>query len=165
MWSEQRLTLSELPWINYGLKKKKTSPILTNHQSFRRKFFIKVWRCKFADSSASTQQVYTLVPTACGSVRTLTHGPEISSPALNSTNTVLIRCRSPPPLFNTHLLSDDHQRVSVLRQEVEDAPDLEGVIVGDEQLALIQVFPGAQRPAHFVEVLTVKIIRHLCQEQ
>ncbi len=68
-------------------------------------------------------------------------------------------------MANTHLLSDDDQRVSVLRQEVEDAPDLEGVVVGDEQLALIEVFPGAQRPAHFVEVLTVKVIRHLWQSR
>ena len=60
-----------------------------------------------------------------------------------------------------HLLSDHGQRVSVLRQEVEDAPYLEGVVVGDEQLTPVQVLPGAQRPAHFVEVLTVKVTRHL----
>lgn len=69
--------------------------------------------------------------------------------------------REQPVLFITHLLSDDHQRVSVLRQEVEDAPDLEGVVVGDKKLALIHVFPGAQSPAHFVEVLTVKVVRRL----
>lgn len=69
------------------------------------------------------------------------------------------------PLFDTHLLSDDHQRVSVLRQEVEDAPDLEGVVVGDKKLAWIHVFPGAQSPAHFVEVLTVKVIRRLRQSR
>ena len=43
--------------------------------------------------------------------------------------------------MNTHLLSDHDQRVPVFRQEVEDAPDLEGVVIGDEQLALFQVFP------------------------
>lgn len=67
--------------------------------------------------------------------------------------------------MNTHLLGDHDQRVSVLRQEVEDAPDLEGVVVGDEQLALIQVFPEAQRPAHLVEVLPVKVIPHLRQSR
>ena len=60
-----------------------------------------------------------------------------------------------------HLFSDHNQRVSVLRQKVEDAPDLEGVIVGDEQLILVQVLPRAQCPAHFVKVLTVKVTRHL----
>lgn len=68
-------------------------------------------------------------------------------------------------LVSTHLLRDNDQRVSVLRQEVEDAPDLEGIVVGDEQLALVHVFPEAQRPAHFVEVLTVKIICHLQQNR
>lgn len=34
--------------------------------------------------------------------------------------------------FDAHLLGDDDQRVSVLGQEVEDAPDLEGVVVGDD---------------------------------
>lgn len=68
-------------------------------------------------------------------------------------------------LVSTHLLRDDDQRVSVLRQEVEDAPDLEGVVVGDEQLALVHVFSEAQRPAHSVEVLAVKIIRHLPQNR
>lgn len=68
-------------------------------------------------------------------------------------------------LVSTHLLRDYDQRVSVLRQEVEDAPDLEGIVVGDEQLALVHVFSEAQRPAHFVEVLTVKIICHLPQNR
>lgn len=65
--------------------------------------------------------------------------------------------------MNIYLLGDDDQWVSVLRQEVEDAPDLESVVVGDVQLVQIQVFPGAQRPAHFVEVLTIKVICHLWQ--
>lgn len=64
------------------------------------------------------------------------------------------------PMFSD-LLSDDDQGVSVFRQEVEDAPDLEGVIVTDLELILLQVLPIRQRPAHFVEVLTVKVILHL----
>lgn len=62
--------------------------------------------------------------------------------------------------WRSHLLGDDAQRVSFLRQEVEDAPDLEGVVVGHER-TFLQVLPVAQSPAHFVEVLTVEVIRHL----
>lgn len=64
---------------------------------------------------------------------------------------------------SSHLLSDNDQRVPVLRQEVEDAPDLEGIIVVDEQLTHSQVLPGAQQPAHPVEVLPVEVFRHLRQ--
>lgn len=31
--------------------------------------------------------------------------------------------------LNAHLLGDDDQRVLFLRQKVEDAPDLEGVVI------------------------------------
>lgn len=60
-----------------------------------------------------------------------------------------------------HLLRDDDQGVLVLGQEVEDAPDLEGVVMGDDEPARVQVLPGAQRPAHLVEVLAIKVIGHL----
>lgn len=66
---------------------------------------------------------------------------------------------------NAHLLRDDDQGVLVLGQEVEDAPDLEGVVIGDDQPAQIQVLLGAQRPAHLVEVLTIKVVGHLRQNQ
>lgn len=68
-------------------------------------------------------------------------------------------------MADAHLLHDDDQRVLVLGQEVENAPDLEGVVVGDDQLALVQVLPGAERPAHLVEVLTVEVVGHLQQNQ
>lgn len=74
------------------------------------------------------------------------------------------RAVQPPRSTLTHLLCDDHQRVPVLGQEVEDAPDLEGVVVGDAQLASVQVLPGAKRPAHLVEVLTVEVVPHLWQD-
>lgn len=67
--------------------------------------------------------------------------------------------------LDAHLLRDDDQGVLLLRQEVEDAPDLEGVVVGDDQPAQVQVLPGAQRPAHLVEVLTIKVTGHLRQNQ
>lgn len=67
--------------------------------------------------------------------------------------------------LDAHLLRDDDQGVLLLRKEVEDAPDLEGVVVGDDQPAQVQVLPGAQRPAHLVEVLTIKVIGHLRQNQ
>lgn len=35
------------------------------------------------------------------------------------------------PTINTHLLSDDDQRVSIFREKVKDAPDLEGIITRD----------------------------------
>lgn len=60
-----------------------------------------------------------------------------------------------------HLLGDDGQRVPVLTQEVEDAPDLEGVVIRDQQVAAVQVLSGTQRPAHPVKVLTVKLLLHL----
>lgn len=67
--------------------------------------------------------------------------------------------------LNAHLLGDDDQRVLVLRQKVEDAPYLEGVVIWDDQPAQVQVLPGAQRPAHLVEVLTIKVIGHLRQKR
>ena len=63
-----------------------------------------------------------------------------------------------------HLLADDRQWVAVLTQEVEDAPDLEGIVVRYQQVAAVQVLSGAQRPAHPVKVLAVKLLLHLVEE-
>lgn len=68
-----------------------------------------------------------------------------------------------PGSGGSYLLGDNDERVSVLGQEVEDAPDLEGVVVADGQLALVQVLAAAQRPAHLVELLLVKVAGHLQQ--
>lgn len=64
----------------------------------------------------------------------------------------------------SYLLCDNEERVSFLGQEVEDAPDLEGVVVADGQLAQVQVLAAAQCPAHLVELLLVKVVGHLQQE-
>lgn len=66
-----------------------------------------------------------------------------------------------PASGGSYLLGDNDERVSVLGQEVEDAPDLEGVVVADGQLAQVQVLAAAQRPAHLVELLLVKVVGHL----
>lgn len=42
-----------------------------------------------------------------------------------------------PASGGPHLLSDDDEWVSILGQEVEDAPDLECVVVADGQLAQV----------------------------
>lgn len=68
-----------------------------------------------------------------------------------------------PGSGGSYLLGDNDERVSVLGQEVEDTPDLEGVVVADGQLALVQVLAAAQRPAHLVELLLVKVVGHLQQ--
>lgn len=68
-----------------------------------------------------------------------------------------------PGSGGSYLLGDHDERVSLLGQEVEDAPDLEGVVVADGQLALVQVLAAAQRPAHLVELLLVKVAGHLQQ--
>ena len=61
----------------------------------------------------------------------------------------------------SHFLCDDDQWVPVFRQEVEDAPDLEGVIIGDEKMAHVDVFLETQGPAHIVELQYVKVIPNL----
>lgn len=66
-----------------------------------------------------------------------------------------------PGSGGSYLLGDNDERVSVLGQEVEDAPDLEGIVVADGQLVLVQVLAAAQRPAHLVELLLVKVVGHL----
>lgn len=68
-----------------------------------------------------------------------------------------------PGSGGSYLLGDNDERVSVLGQEIEDDPDLEGVVVADGQLAQVQVLAAAQRPAHLVELLLVKVVGHLQQ--
>ena len=63
-----------------------------------------------------------------------------------------------------HLLADDRQWVAVLTQEVEDTPDLEGIVVRYQQVAAVQILPGTQRPTHPVKVLAVKLLLHLGEE-
>lgn len=63
--------------------------------------------------------------------------------------------------YQSHLLSGYRQWVFILRQEVENAPDLEGILVRDEKVASVEVLPGAQDPAHSVKVLPVKVVLDL----
>lgn len=56
-----------------------------------------------------------------------------------------------------HLFRYDHKRISVFRQEVENTPDFESIFVGDEHAVVADVLTGAQRPAHFIQLLEIKL--------
>lgn len=69
------------------------------------------------------------------------------------------------PKQHTYLFCNHYQRVAVFREEIKNAPYLKCIIVRDEEVISVEVFPSTQGPAHPVEIYTVKVVLDLQSKQ